>query len=264
MRRRAILRRAGKRVAQGAGVLLLAGGVLLAANELVLSDDALGPAPVRVRVLAPGTFESAHAYAPYYVVPVKRIADPSKLSRAATNRFVTSPETALADGALAGSPQIVRVELRATTARRVTVGGVRFHVVSAARPLKGWFMAQPACAFERGVRLALVNLDRRPQEVRYLDARGATTDGLGLRLDRHAPAVLELQAATNRSRVAWTATLSVTRDGVPPQTVTVDDGGQPFRVTAVRRSHGYTARFGATGVTGFTREPSWDRGVKGC
>jgi hypothetical protein len=51
---------------------------------------------------------------------------------------------------------------------------------------------------------------------------------------------------------------------VPPQTVAVDNGGEPFRVTAVRRSQGYTARFGATGVTGFVREPSWDRGVKGC
>jgi hypothetical protein len=255
--------RAGRRVAQGAGVLLLAGGVLLAANELVLSDDALGPPPVRVRVLAPGTFESAHAYAPYYVMPVKRIADPSKLSRAATNQFVTSPETALAKGALAGSPQIVRLELRATTRQRVTVGGVRFQVVSAARPLKGWFTAQPACAVER-VWMARVDLDKRPQTVRYVDAGGATTPGLGLELDRQAPAVLELQVATNRRRVAWTATLIVTRDGAPPQTVTVDDGGQPFRVTAVRRSHGYTARFGATGITGFTREPSWDRGVNGC
>jgi hypothetical protein len=255
--------RAGKRAAQGAGVLLLAGGGLLAANELVLSDDALGPAPVRVRVIAPGTFESAHAYAPYYVVPAKRIANPSKLSRATTNRFVTSPETALAKGALAGSPQIVRLELRATTGQRVTVGGVRFHVVSAARPLKGWFTAQPACAFER-VRLARVNLDKRPQQVRYVDADGATTRGLGLELRRHAPAVLELQVATNGRRVAWTATLSVTRDGAPPQTVTVDDGGEPFRLTSVRRSHGYTARFGATGVSGFTRERSWDGGVKGC
>ena len=263
MGRRAIVRRAGKRVAQGAGLLLLAGGVLLAGNELVLSDDALGPPPVRVRVLTPGTFEGAHAYAPYYVVPVKRIADPSKLSRAATNQFVTSPETALAKGALAGSPQIVRVELRATTAQRVTVGGVRVHVVSAARPLKGWFTAQPACAFER-VRLARVDVDRRPPMVRYVDAGGATTRGLGLQLDRHAPAVLELQVATNRRRIAWTATFSVTRAGVPPQTVAVDNGGKPFRVTAVRRSQGYTARFGATGITGFAREPSWARGVKGC
>src|SRR4051812_7098094 len=114
MQLRATVRRARRRAAQGGGVLLLAGGVLLVANELVLSDDPIGPPPVRVRVLAPGTFESAHAYAPYYVVPSSRLADPSKLSRAAASGFVTRPEAALAKGALAGSPQVVRLELRST------------------------------------------------------------------------------------------------------------------------------------------------------
>jgi hypothetical protein len=251
------------RVAQGGGVLLLAGAVLLAANELVLSEDVLGPPPVRVHVLAPGTFESAHAYAPYYVVPRSRVADPSKLSRAATNHFATQPEAALDKGALAGSPQVVRLELRSTTDARVTVGSVSFNVVSAARPLKGWFTAQPACAQTR-VHLARVNLDKRPPAVRYVDAGGAATRRLGIELHRLTPAVLELQAATNRRRVAWTATLSVSRDGGPPQKVTVDDGGEPFRVTAVRSSRGYTPRFGATGVSGFARKRSWDRGVKGC
>jgi hypothetical protein len=263
MQLRATVRRARRRAAQGGGVLLLAGGVLLVANELVLSDDPIGPAPVRVRVLAPGTFESAHAYAPYYVVPSSRIADPSKLSRAATSGFVTRPEAALANGALAGSPQVVRLELRSTTSARVTVGDVRFRVVSAARPVKGWFTAQPACAQTR-VRLARVNLDRRPQTVHYVDAGGASTPVLALALDRHTPAVLELQAATNRRRVAWTATLSVSRDGAPPQRVTVDDGGEPFRVTATRSSRGYAPRYGATGVSGFARERAWDGGIKGC
>jgi hypothetical protein len=263
MQWRPTVRRARRRAAQGGGVLLLAGGVVLAANELVRSDDAVGPPPVQVRVLAPGTFESAHAYAPYYVVPRSRIADPSKLSRAATNRFVTRPQAALAKGALAGSPQVVRLELRSTTNARVAVGDVRFHVVSAARPVKGWFTAQPACAQTR-VRLARVNLDRRPQTVRYIDAGGASTPTLGLELDRRTPAVLELQAATNRRRVAWTATLSVSRDGAPPQRVTVDDDGAPFRVTATRSSRGYAPRFGATGVSGFARERSWDGGIKGC
>jgi hypothetical protein len=176
---------------------------------------------------------------------------------------VTRPEAALAKGALAGSPQVVRLELRSTTTARVTVGDVRFHVVSAARPVKGWFTAQPACAQTR-VRLARVNLDTRSQTVRYVDAGGASTPALGLELDRHTPAVLELQAATNRRRVAWTATLSVSRDGVPPQRVTVDDGGEPFRVTATRSSRGYAPRFGATGVSGFVREPAWDRGIEDC
>jgi hypothetical protein len=263
MRRRATVMRVGRRLAQGAGVLLLASGGLLAVNALVLSDDELGPPPVRLQVLPPGTFESAHAYAPYYVVPSRRVANPSKLSRAAANAFVTRPEAALGKGALAGSPQVVRVELRTTTDERVTVGRVRFHVVSAAGPLKGWFTAQPACAFER-VPLARVDLDARRPAVRYADADGRTTDALGLKLSRSTPTVLELHAATVRRRMAWTATLSVSRDGAPPQKITVDDGGQAFRVTSPRDSRGYAPRFGATGISGFARRPAWDGGIKAC
>lgn len=256
--------RVGKRLAQGVGVLLLASGGLLAVNSLVLSDDELGPPPVRVQVLAPGTFESAHAYAPYYVVPTKRVANPSKLSRAAANAFVTRPEAALAKGALAGSPQVVRVELRTTTNEPVTLGSVRFHVVSAAGPLRGWFTAQPACAFER-VPLARTNLDARRPSVRYLDVDGKTTQSLGLKLSRATPTVLELHVATDRRRMAWTATLSVIRDGAPPQKLTVDaGGGEPFRVTSPRDSRGYAPRFGATGISGFARRSAWDGGIKAC
>jgi hypothetical protein len=244
-------------------VLVLACGGLLAINSLVLSDDTLGPPPVRVQVLAPGTFESAHAYAPYYVVPSRRVADPSKLSRIARNAFVMRPEAALDKGAIAGSPQIVRLELRATSGERVTVGGVRFHVAGVARPVKGWFTAQPACAFER-VPEARVDLDARRPAVRYLDADGGTMQTLGLRLDRSTPTVLELQVATKRRRAAWTATLSVSRDGAPPQKVTVDNGGEPFRVTSPRASRGYAPRFGATGISGFARRPAWDGGIKVC
>ena len=263
MMRRAKVMRVGKRLAQGVGVLLLASGVLLAINAFVLSDDPLGPPPVRVQVLAPGTFESAHAYAPYYVVPGRRVADPSKLSRAAANAFVTRPEAALGKGALAGSPQVVRLELRATTNERVTLGSVRFHIVSTARPLQGWFTAQPACAFER-VPVARTDLDARRPSARYVDLDGRTTPALGLRLGRSTPTVLELQVATERRRAAWTATLSVSRQGAPPQKVTVDDGGEPFRVTSPRRSRGYAPRFGATGISGFARRSAWDGGIEAC
>lgn len=259
------VKRVAKRLAQGAGVLLLAAGGLLAANEVVSSDDEpSGPPPVRVRVLAPGTFAAAHAYAPFYVVPAKRVKSPAGLSRAATNGFVTRPEAALDKGALAGSPQVVRLELRSTTADPVTVESVGFEVVSDARPLRGWFTAQPACEFER-VRVARLNLDKERSKARYVDAKGASSSKLGLALDRSEPVMLELQAATRNRRIAWTATVSVSRDGGPAQTVTVDDSGQPFRVTSARASRGYAATFGATGVSGFARERSWDRGaIRGC
>lgn len=261
---RSKVKRVGRRLAVGGGIVLLAAAAVLAVNTLVFSDDAgLGPAPVRVQVLAPGTFESSHPYAPYYVVPGSRIASPSRLSRAAANRFVTRPETALGRGALPGSPHVVRLALRSTTDEPLTVEGVRFSVVSAARPVKGWFTAQPACEFER-VDVARVNLDSERRPVRYVDRDGTRKRSLSLALHRTRPTVLELHARTSRRRVAWTAALSVSREGAPAQTVTVDDRGGPFRVTAVSASRGYTPLFGPTGIAGFARERSWDRGVKGC
>lgn len=262
--KRGRVKRAGKRLAQVVVVLLVAAAALLAVNELVLSDDeGVGPPPVRVTVLAPGTFESAHPFAPYYVVPRSRVPSPAKLSRAAVNRFVTRPEAALGKGALPGSPQIVRLQLRSTTDDPVRVTAVRFRVVSDARPLRGWFTAQPACKFERA-QVARVNLDSRRRRVRYVGGDGTSSRAIALALHRTRPAVLELQAATRRHRVAWTAELAVSRDGGPAQAVTVDDGGRPFRVTSPRASRGYAPLFGPTGIAGFARERAWDRGIRGC
>jgi hypothetical protein len=267
MKKRGSLKKAGKRVAQGGGVLLVAAGGMLVAYELLGPSDkevVAGPPPVKVRVLAPGSFDSAHAYAPYYVVPDKRFASPAKLSEAATNSFFTRPEAALSKGAQAGSPQIVRLQLRSTTDEPVTVEGVSFRVVSDARPLKGWFTAQPACSRVR-VRVARLSLDSRRRAVRYVDAKGGSSRALSLALTRTAPSVLELQAATKSRRVAWTAQLSISRNGGRSQKLNVDDGGHPFRVTSARASRGYAPEFGATGITGFARDRSWDGGrIKGC
>jgi hypothetical protein len=262
------VKKVGRRLAQGVGVLLVAAALSLVVYELFGNDDhasdVIGPPPVRVQVLAPGSFQASHPFAPYYVVPAKRVASPAKLSEASTNRFVTRPEAALSKGGQAGSPQIVRLALRSTTDKPVTLRGVHFDVVSDARPLKGWFTAQPACSFKR-VRVARANLDSRRPRVRYVDAQGASSRKLSLALRRSAPVVLELQAATRRHRVAWTAQLTVSRDGGPAQTVTVDDDGRPFRVTSPRSSRGYAPSFGATGVDGFARDRSWDGGhVTGC
>lgn len=266
---RGSFKKIGKRLAQVAVVLLAAAAVMLVLYELKGSDDKelVGPPPVQVRVLAPGSFESAHPYAPYYVVPDKRVASPAKLSDAATNRFVTRPEAALSKGGQAGSPQIVRIALRSTTDDPVTVEGVSVDVVSDARPLKGWFTAQPACSSESvGVaRVARVTLDSRRRRVRYADAKGGSSRALSLPLKRTATTMLELRATAKSRRVAWTAALLVSRDGGRAQTVTVDDAGHPFRVTSARASRGYAPRFGATGISGFVRDRSWDRGaIKGC
>jgi hypothetical protein len=264
--KRGIVNKVGKRLPKVGVALLVAAVVVLVGYELKGSDnagDVAGPPPVQVRVLAPGSFQAAHAYAPYYVVPSRRVAGPGKLSKAATNRFVTRPEAALSKGAQAGSPQIVRLELRATNDEKISVDGVSFDVVSDARPLKGWFTAQSACSFQP-VRRARATLDGRRSRVRYVDAAGAGSRKLSLPLKRTAPAILELQASARSHRIAWTATLAINNAG-RTQNLKVDDRGEPFRVTSARASRGYAPEFGATGITGFVRDRSLDRGrFKGC
>jgi len=259
--------RAGRRLAKVVGALLLVALLVLVVYEVKGPDDnaaeIAGPPPLAVRVLQPGSYQAAHPFAPYYVVPSTRVASPAQLSKAATNRFVTRPEAALAKGGQAGSPQIVRLELQPTSGEQLTLRGIRFDVVSEAKPLKGWFTAQPACSFEP-VQRARVTLDRGRNRVRYVDAKGHGSSKLAIELTRRKPTVIELQAAARAHRVAWTATLVIERAG-RTQKVTVDDAGKPFRVTSARSSRGYAPQFGATGISGYVRNRAWDGGrVQGC
>jgi hypothetical protein len=256
-----------RRLAKLAGALLLVALLVIVVYEVRRPDDdaaeIAGPPPVDVRVLAPGSYQAAHPFAPYYVVPRRRVTGPAQLTRAATNRFVTRPEAALDKGGQAGSPQIVRLQLQATDDEQLTLTGVSFDVVSDAKPLKGWFTAQPACSFEP-VQRARVTLDRHRNRVRYVDAKGNGSSKLALALSRRKPTVLELQAAARAHRVAWTASLKIDRDG-RTQRVKVDDDGEPFRVTSARSSRGYAPSFGATGISGYVRDRAWDGGrITGC
>ena len=245
-------------------VLIVVAGVAYLVNEFALSDDeSVAAAQLRVTVMAPGTFESAHPYAPYYVVPRKRFRDPSELSRVARNKIVSNPESALQKGALAGSPQIVRLSLRAASDDPVTVEGVRFDVVSDARPLRGWYTALSGC-MAQPVRRAQADLDSKRRAVRYVSVNGVVSRNLALDVSPSEPQVIELRAATRRRRVAWTAQLVVRNDDGDRSTVVVDDDGEPFRVTATRASRGYEPVYGPTGITGFARSSNVARGGSSC
>jgi hypothetical protein len=241
------------------GLLLLAGGVY-AVKTLLLDEDQAAPARLGVTVLPPGTFASAHPYAPYYVVPRKRFRDPSKLTRLARNNLITRPESAVGKGALPGSPQIVRLSLRGVSDEPVTVDGVRARVISDARPLRGWFTASRGCMVQP-VRRAKLDLDTPRRAARYVGADKRSSKTLSLKLGRTDEQIIELQAATRRHRVAWVAELIVrNRDG-DATTITVDDAGKPFRVTSERSSRSYQPIYGQSGIIGYARQ---DRAFEGC
>lgn len=259
-----MLRRVLRRIWKVVGALVVLGGAAYAVNELLLSDgESIAATPLRVSVMAPGSFESAHPYAPYYVVPRKRFRDPSELSRVARNKIVSDPPSALTKGALAGSPQIVRIALRSTSEDPVTVQGVRFKVVSDARPLRGWFTALSGC-MAKPIRRAQASLDSKRSKVRYVSPNGVVSRELAVAVTRSEPQVLELRAATRKRRVAWTAQLSVKDGDGNTTTIDVDDGGEPFRVTATSASRGYEPVYGATAITGFARSDDVARGGSSC
>lgn len=244
-----VLPRAAKLVAV---VLLLAGGAY-AAKTLLLDGEGAAAPRLSVTVLPPGTFVAAHRYAPYYVVPRERFADPSKLTRPARNNLLTKPASALDKGALAGSPQIVRLSLRATSDDPVTVDAVRAKIISDARPLRGWFTASPGCMFEP-VRRARLDLDSPRAATRYVDAGKRNSKTLSVTVDRTAAQVIELQATTRTHRVAWVAELTVSNEDGEAKTIVVDDGGQPFRVTSERSSRYYRPIYGQSGIIGYARQ----------
>jgi len=259
-----VLRTVLRRIPKVVGGLVVLGGAAYAVNELLLSgEQSIAATPLRVSVMAPGSFESAHPYAPYYVVPRKRFRDPSKLSRVARNKIVSDPQSALTKGALAGSPQIVRITLRSTSEDPVTVQGVRFNVVSDARPLRGWFTALSGC-MAKPIRRAQASLDSTRSAVRYVSPNGVVSRRLAIEVTRSDPQVLELRAATKKRRVAWTAELSVKDGDGNTTTIGVDDDGEPFRVTATSASRGYEPVYGATGITGFARSDDVARGGSSC
>jgi hypothetical protein len=242
-----------RRAAPAIAVLLVLALGAFAVKTLLLDDDRAPAARVSVQVLPAGTFAAAHPYAPYYVVPRKRFGSPSDLTRAARNNLVTKPESAIGKGALAGSPQIVRLSLRSQSDGPVTVDAVRAKVVSDARPLRGWYTALPGCEFEP-VQLARLNLDSERGTARYVGADKRRSRTLALELSRTESQLLELQASTRSRRVAWVAELDVRNEDGEATTITVDDGGKPFRVTAERESRSYQPIYGQSGIIGYSQQ----------
>ncbi|MEA2194193.1 MAG: hypothetical protein QOG42_627 [Solirubrobacteraceae bacterium] len=235
------------------GLCVVAGGAYVVKTQVLDGDESVAAPRLSVAVLAPGSFASAHPYAPYYVIPRKRFASPSALSHVARNTLVTKPESALTKGALAGSPQIVRLALRATSDDPVTVDAVRAKVISDARPLRGWYTALPGCQIEP-VRRAKLDLDSPRAAVRYVGADKRRSKKLSFEVRRVSSQVIELQAATRRHRVAWVAELTVRNKDGDASTITVVDGGKPFRVTSERASRSYRPIYGVSGIIGYARQ----------
>lgn len=266
----------GRKIAIGIGAAFL-GGITAAvfafahnagekAANRVLAGS--GGAPVRVSVEQPGTFQSGHLWAPYYVIPKSRMASPaatgaSELARLRSAAWVDQA-WAEAHGGVPGSPEVVRFELRGKSDEPVTITAIKPELVGPrAAPVRGWYIAEPAGCGVETIRLANIDLDRTPPKIGYLrDDSSPETTHLALSVTRTDSEQIELWAYTHASTVAWRARVFYTGpDG--PGSVLVDDRGKPFRVTTERASDGYLGH--AAGSELVTREHAWDSaGVTSC
>jgi hypothetical protein len=264
----------GRKIAAaiGGAIVVAIGGIIAAwitnAAEST-TKRILNPAgaPIVVRVAGPGTFFSGHVYAPYYVVPRARVASPAAVGKselakmAKAEDFLDYPWMST-HGALPGSPQVVRLEVRGKGDEPVIVNAIRAKVIDRQAPVDGWYIAAPGCGAEP-VRIANIDLDAPRPTVEYVDARGGSTN-LALSVTRTDAELIELHAATRRATIAWQVEVFYSGpkgDG----SLTVDDHGRPFRVTTEIGSDGYTPDFAASQVPSLKREHRWDkRGILAC
>jgi hypothetical protein len=250
----------------GAAVLAGIGGLIASAiwsgTGKVLHPS--GP-PLHVRVVPTGTFLSG-TYAPYFIVPDSVAPGPDALPLGARDSPVTfiDPMLARTHEAVAGSPQVIRLRLQGTDDRPVTVNGIHAVVMKRTPPVKGWYVAVlPGCG-EEPVRVATIDLDRPAQPVVY-DVFAAPPKHFTLSVTRTDIEVIQLHAVT-RAAVTWKARIDYSAaDG--DGSITVDDGGQPFRVSTEVPSRGYEVDYAAAPqrTADLVRQHRWDgKGITTC
>jgi hypothetical protein len=265
--------RARKALVAVVGLLLAGSGAAIAgwirsagesATKRVLpSPGGQGKAALTIRVARPGTFDSASLPFPYYVVPKDRFRSPYAISASARNKLFSpqylDDDWAKQHGAVAGSPQVVRLELRGQSDEPILVNAIQPEIVGRKTPVKGWYIAAGGCGIGP-MRTAEINLDASPPTVGYYASDASPMRRrLTLSVTRTDPEQVELHVITRRAMMDWRAKIFYSApdgDGV----VTIDDNGRPFRVTSETSSDGYEA-IGDT----IKREHYWDAdGISMC
>jgi hypothetical protein len=143
-------------------------------------------------------------------------------------------------GAPAGSPQMLRLELRGRGEEPVTLNGVQVEVVRRTPPLRGWYVARGDCG-AADLRMTVVDLDSMPPKVEWYTAypfsKPSRTPPL-LRVTRNDIETVEIHTKTESSYVEWRLVLFYTSKS-GSGSIRLDDDGRPFRVTSEHLGRGY-------------------------
>jgi hypothetical protein len=273
-KRKGILATRGRKIAAAIAAAFLAsigagiGARTLTGAESVTKKALAGSsAPIEVRVMPHGSFFGGTPIGQYYVVPKSDTSSPNDLDPAELSgdsgdnpfNFALSER----HHGVEGSPQIVRLQIHAKGDEPVTINAVKIHVAKRAAPIKGWYVVSGGCG-GLAVRTAEIDLDSPMPVAHFLDKFGApSAKHMTLFVTRTTIEQIELQASTRKSLVDWTAEVFYAGpDG--EGSLTVDDGGQPFRVTSETASDGYTLSF-VDARKVIEREHSWDgSGISMC
>lgn len=250
----------------GASVFALARSAGEGATKRVFAGSP--GSPLQIRIARPGTFFSGHLWAPYYVIPKNRISGPDAISKGDLTKLRderwVNETWAKEHGGIAGSPEVVRLELRGKSDEPITVTAIQPEVVSERKPpTNGWYIAAPTGCGGETIRLANIDLDASPPTVGYFkDDAHPKTRHLALFVTRTDAEQIELWAYTKKATLEWRA--KVFYSGPKGAgSVTIDDEGHPFRVTTETSSDGY--RGNSVGNRLITREHHWDEnGVTSC
>jgi len=245
----------------GAAIATWAIAVGQSTTKKVLGDH---HAPLTVRVLPRDALVDTLVVSPYFVVPRARVPSPTAVSAYQLQMIGenAAESTAWAErhGAVDGSPEIVNLELRGKSDEPVTVTGIKITVLARQPRVKGWFVASANGCGVQPVRLALVDLDAAVPRADYYESDSSPkAERLALYVTRTNPELIQLTARTRSALVAWKAAISYSGpDG--EGSLTVDENGEPFRVSTEIGSKGY--RYEGHGKV--RREPYWDRGISVC
>ena len=268
--KRGILATRGRKIAAAIAAAFLASiGAGLGARTLSSAENVTkkvlsgSSAPIVVRVTPKGTFFGGTPMGHYYVVPKSESSGPEDLDPAElTGEHPLDFAFAQRHSAVEGSPQLVRLQLRAKGDEPVTINAIKVHVERRAPPVQGWYAVSGGCGGLE-TRTATIDLDSPNPEAQLLDETGAPNKRTTLFVTRTDIEQIELQASTKESMVDWTAELFYSGpDG--DGSIAVNDDGRPFRVTTETASDGYQLAFFEEGPK-FKREHRWDgSGISMC
>jgi hypothetical protein len=137
-------------------------------------------------------------------------------------------------GAIGAHHLIFRVVLRAARDEPVIVNGFDVMVVNRRSPSTGWYTGGGGCGAVP-VRAASIDLDKIPPKVQYkLEEHGDYSSSMTLRVAKEDPEVIDVIAWTTTSDIEWVFDIAY-ESGGKSQLLRIDDGGKPFRVSAITK-----------------------------